>query len=344
MNNSNSPERLNTREQRLYEIRREAERTGRVAFPAESTQWPNATNASAETGYYGRPLLKTPQWTVEVPLYFFVGGMAGAAAVIGAVGEISSADKRLLRDARWLAAIGGLISPALLIADLGMPSRFLNMLRVFKIQSPMSVGSWTLVAFSNSAAATAILGAFRKRRPSRGVQVLRGTAQVASALSGLILSTYTGVLVGATAIPVWNEHVGSLPIHFAASGVSAAASMLELVGNESEALNRIAIGSAVVETAMGASIELNKTPVAMPLKSGVSGWAMRSAGLLSGPVPLVLRLLSLRNSGRKRGLRRSAAVCSLAGSLLTRWAWVRAGRSSAENPAIPLKLDGSSKS
>jgi formate-dependent nitrite reductase membrane component NrfD len=332
---SNADKTRELREQRLHEIRREAREKGAMAFSAV------AKSASTEHGYYGTPLLKRPQWTVEVPLYFFVGGIAGAASVIAAVGKMSSADEKLIRHSRWLAAIGGAISPALLISDLGMPSRFLNMLRVFKIQSAMSVGSWTLVAFSNSAAAAAVLGEFQRRRPNGLVKVITDTAQAASTLTGLVLATYTGVLIGATSIPVWNEHVGTLPIHFATSGTAAAASILELAGNESEALNRIAIGAAAMETFMGASLELDLSPASKPLKSGGSGWAMRGAGLLSGPIPLALRLLSLGMKKRKRELRRAAAVSSIAGSLLTRFAWVGAGKASAGNNSVPLQLNSS---
>jgi formate-dependent nitrite reductase membrane component NrfD len=257
--------------------------------------------------------------------------------VIAAVGKISSADEKLIRHARWLAAIGGAISPALLISDLGMPSRFLNMLRVFKIKSAMSVGSWTLVAFSNSAAAAAVFGEFQRRRPNGFVNVITDAAQAASTLTGMVLATYTGVLIGATAIPAWNEHVGTLPIHFATSGTAAAASILELAGNESEALNKIAIGAAAMETFMGASLELDLSPANRALKSAGSGWAMRGAGLLSGPIPLALRLLSLKN--RNRNLRRAAAISSIAGSLLTRFAWVGAGKVSAADNSVPLKLD-----
>jgi formate-dependent nitrite reductase membrane component NrfD len=324
------------REERLLEIRRKAENSGRVSVPIEPAQSDRA--GLSPSGYYGMPALKRPQWTEEIPLYFFVGGLAGAASVIAAIGRLSSADARLIRHARWLAAIGGIVSPALLIADLGVPSRFLNMLRVFKIQSPMSVGSWTLVAFSNSAAAAAVLGEFDKRRPKGAVSVLTNASQIVSALTGLILSTYTGVLVGATAIPAWNEHVSTLPIHFAASGTAAAAAALELSGNESEALNRIALGAAAVETAMGVSIELSSSPGTKALRSGISGWAMRGAGLLSGPLPLALRLLSLKRNPRNHALHRTAAISSLAGSLLTRWAWIHAGKLSADDPSIPLQL------
>ena len=327
------------REQRLYDIRHEAEKSAGELIRGESNAIPLQTPASPETGYYGTPALKKPQWTQEIPIYFFVGGFAGAASLIAAVGDISSADARLIRDSRWLAAIGGIISPALLISDLGMPSRFLNMLRVFKIQSPMSVGSWTLVAFSNSAAATAVLGELQRRRSNPAIRVMTGTAQAISALTGVILSTYTGVLIGATAIPAWNEHVTTLPIHFAASGTATAAAILELRGNECAALNKIALGAALLETVMGVSIERSSSPASDALKCGSSGWAMRGAGFLSGPLPLGLRLLSLGSSRRKRGLRRAAAISSIAGSLLTRWAWVHAGKVSAQDPSVPLQLN-----
>src|SRR5918993_3586740 len=109
--------------------------------------------------YYDLPLLKSPVWTWEVPAYFFVGGAAGAAAVIGAAATASGGRSDLVRDARWIAAAGAAASAPLLIADLGRPERFLNMLRVFKLRSPMSVGAWTLVAFSNAAAAAAFADA-----------------------------------------------------------------------------------------------------------------------------------------------------------------------------------------
>lgn len=329
------------REQRLLEIRREAE-TRALTQPHGNRHTQPSLQASSENGYYGTPLLKPPQWTVEVPLYFFVGGAAGAAAVIAAVGSLSPANDELVRDAQWLAAIGGAVSPALLVADLGLPSRFLNMLRVFKVLSPMSVGSWTLVVFSSSAAAAAVLGELQYRRGRRPVTVITSAAQIVAALSGLILSTYTGVLLGATAIPVWHEHVASLPIHFAASGVSTAVSMLELKGHDSEALNKIAIGAAAIETAIGASVEQSTTPATKALRSGATGWAMRGAGLLSGPVPLALRLMAVASKSRNPQFRRAAAVCSIAGSLLTRFAWISAGRASASDPSVPLRLTKSS--
>src|SRR5438445_4384962 len=136
------------RERRLFDIRREAEQTGKVKLSGIRPAGAPFPKASPETGYYGVPMLKPPRWTREIPVYFFVGGAAGAAAVIGAIAHYTGADRKLVCDARWIAAAGSVLSPALLIADLGRPSRFLKMLRVFKPQSPMSVGAWTWVGFS----------------------------------------------------------------------------------------------------------------------------------------------------------------------------------------------------
>jgi formate-dependent nitrite reductase membrane component NrfD len=352
-----SPER-ETRELRLQQIRREAElrATSTSELPSVShadahpsnghgalQDFQPAASASPQTGYYGMPLLKTPSWTWEVPIYFFVGGAAGASAMLASVGKLTGADQRMIRDARWLAAIGAAISPPLLISDLGFPRRFLNMLRIFKVQSPMSVGSWTLMSFSSAAVASAVLTELEGRRVFPRIPVLTDVAEIGAALTGLVLATYTGVLVGATAIPVWNAKVSLIPIHFATSGLSTAVSVLELRGHTSSALNKIGIGATVVETAIGASLEFGKKPATEPLHHGPTGWTMRVAGLLSGPLPLALRLLSLTSplrSSRAVKLRKAAAISSIAGSLVTRWAWVYAGRASSKDPKVPLELPG----
>src|SRR5215467_10839243 len=126
------------REKRLEEIRRQAEQYGRLEVVGEPLPGAPLPEASPENGYYQIPLLKQPPWKWQIPLYFFVGGAAGAAAVIGAIADYTGADHQLVRHARWIAAAGSVISPALLISDLGRPERFLAMMRVFKPQSPMS--------------------------------------------------------------------------------------------------------------------------------------------------------------------------------------------------------------
>jgi formate-dependent nitrite reductase membrane component NrfD len=260
------------------------------------------------TSYYDLPVLKPPVWTWEVPAYFFVGGAAGAASVVGLAAQFTGADAKLVRDARWIAMIGSALSAPMLISDLGRPERFLNMLRVFKPQSPMSVGVWTLTGFGGTATAAALVP----------YKPIREAAALGSAVTGLLMATYTGVLLGATANPVWKEHVRLLPLHFGASAFGSAVSLLELRGHRDPALNALATGAAVFETAAAVAIETGNDPVSAPLRTTLT----RVASLLSGPIPLFMRLM---------GSRKGAAAATLAGSLLTRFAWVEAGKMSARN-------------
>jgi hypothetical protein len=328
------------RERRLEEIRQEAERRGQLQVVSTRPSGAPFPQASPEHGYYEIPLLKRPPWTWEIPLYFFVGGAAGAAAVIGAIADYTGADRKLVRDARWIAAAGSVISPALLIADLGRPELFLAMLRVFKPQSPMSVGVWTLLGFSAGAAATAFAEFLTDRYgPSIPVRVMENAGQAASLAFGLPFANYTGVLIGATAIPVWNHSVSDLPLHFAASGLGAAVGLLEVMGHRgSRALQALGLGAALFETWQGIRIESRAHRELTPLKQGMSGWITRTGGLLSGPLPAALRAASLfRNRQTSRSLRRWAAWSAIAGSLITRFAWIRAGHRSAQDWKLPLE-------
>ncbi|HEX8925627.1 MAG TPA: NrfD/PsrC family molybdoenzyme membrane anchor subunit, partial [Terriglobales bacterium] len=191
-------------ESRLLELRSEAANYGKVQAVGARIPGAPFPIASPETGYYGVPLLKQPQWTWEIPLYFFVGGAAASAAIIGAVANWTRDDERLRRDARLVAAAGAGISSMLLIADLGKHERFLNMLRVFKPQSPMSMGAWILALFGTSSGAVATAELLEQRFGWRVMRVLGNIAEPLSVLAALPFSNYTGVLIGATVVPVWN--------------------------------------------------------------------------------------------------------------------------------------------
>ncbi|HKR66492.1 MAG TPA: NrfD/PsrC family molybdoenzyme membrane anchor subunit [Thermoanaerobaculia bacterium] len=253
--------------------------------------------------YEDLPLLKPPVWTWEVPTYFFVGGAAGASAVLAAVAQVTGAGEELVRDARWIAAAGSALSAPLLISDLGRPERFLHMLRVFKVQSPMSVGAWTLAAFGTASSASAFAQLVGERT-NLPVKVIGDASAMLSAATGAVMATYTGVLLGATAIPIWSKHVTMLPVHFGASALGSAVSLLELRGHRHAALNSLGLGAAIFETLANFAIEERVSPM---------------AAAFSGPIPLALRLL---------GARKGAAASTLLGSLLTRFAWVQAGKTS----------------
>ena len=320
-------------EARLEEIREVAAKTAEVPDGLRTSV---RSRQSLEQGsYYGLPALKAPVWTWEVPLYFFVGGAAGMASCIAFVAQLFHANPALVRLSLWTALVGAAICPLLLISDLGRPRRFLNMLRVFKIRSAMSMGAWILVAFSNCV----FLAVLSFELHWRGLVIplsswLLWLAEAGAALTGLLLASYTGVLIGATAIPVWSVNRKLLPPHFLTSGLGSAAGILELAGFLIPATQFLGFFASGAET----MIELmlfarNRSPDA-PLHHGRSGRALLIAGLMEGPVALLLRaLVGATTEGRF-----AAAACFLVGALLSRYAWIWAGRSSVDNPRTLFEL------
>ena len=178
--------------------------------------------------YYGLPIVKRPAWSWEVPWYLFFGGTAGALAAASVAARWTGA-RRLGIRARRLALLGAMVSPALLISDLGRPSRFLNMLRVFRPTSPMSLGSWTLAGFGTS------LGLAEAADTIGLPATVVGTLEGASGVLGPILTNYTAVLLGDTANPIWRGGRATLPFVFSASSMAAAGAALCVCSSTQEA-------------------------------------------------------------------------------------------------------------
>lgn len=317
-------------EDRLDEIRKAAAESARPG----GTGSPPAPEVRGREGYYGLPVLKAPVWTWEIPLYFFVGGIAGMSASLALVAQLFGNEASLVRSALWVAMIGAAVCPPLLIADLGRPGRFLAMLRIAKIQSPMSVGVWILVAFSGCAFVALLAKELIVRGHASALIVgLNWGGECTAALTGLILAAYTGVLIGATANPVWAHNRHALPAHFLAAALGGASGILELLGFIIPATQLIGVAAAAIETLLGIHFELSRLQVNAPLHHGKSATAFRIAGVMAGPGALTLRLLS-----DTAPLRRAAAICFLAGSLLSRYAWIWAGRASAMDPGALFQM------
>lgn len=291
---------------------------------------------NAKPGYHGLPVLKAPVWTWEVPVYFFVGGLAGMAAVLGLAAALTGPGPALavageraafIRTALVLAAGGGLASALLLVMDLGRPRRFLNMLRVFKWRSPMSVGAWILAAFGAATTGGLLLLQLAPTAggaPPAWSRNLFLLCILAAGPLGAILATYTGVLVAATAVPAWFLHRRLLPLHFGTVALGSAAAALELLGFRLEALWALGVVAAAVETGVAVALEARRAGAGdRALREGRAGRLVRGAGLLAGPAALLLRL---------GGLVAPAAVAFLAGALLARFGWMEAGRASAREP------------
>ncbi len=279
-------------------------------------------------GYYGQAVVRPPVWTWEIPVYFFVGGAAGMAPLI-ACSALVLRQIDLAYVALWIAGMGAIVSPVLLIMDLGRPRLFINMLRVFKYQSPMSVGAWILTFFGGFAFPAWFLmllyvsGVF-PGPSSPIILTFVGLFSLGAAIFGLALATYTGVLIGATAIPAWHLHRVLLPIHFGTAGLGCAAAILELAGFQMRPLWVIGILAACVETLLWIWLEFNKHgPADRALHEGRSGWLVRAGEFFAGPLPIVFRLT---------GLVPFAAVSFLLGALISRFGWISAGKFSGADP------------
>ena len=311
-------------EDRLERLREEAGRTGRVAetgIPISGGPIPR--DAVSAPGYYGQPILKPPVWTWQIGLYLFVGGTAGMSGVIALASLVTGESLDFVRAALGVAFTGALISPVLLIWDLGRPARFLNMLRVFKWRSAMSVGVWTLLVFSGFAGSALVLIEGRGFLMQLGVPLtaLSGMTLAlvsGTALSGAVLATYTGVLLGATVVPAWSAHHKLLPFHFGMVGLGSAAAVLELLGFRIAALNAIGLAVAAAETVVGAVMEVSRRgAAARAIHHGTPGRLLRTAALLTGPVALIVRIA---------GWVPIAGVGFLMGAILSRYGWIFAGR------------------
>lgn len=310
-----------------------------AGFPSQGSVWretPSRSFAGEEPTYYDRPLLKEPVWIWSVPLYFYVGGTAGAAAVLGAAAQAMDGGelRGLVRSCRWVAAAGCAVGSALLTFDLGRPERFLHMLRVVRPTSPMSIGSWVLMATASCTLGSALL-AHRKGLPGR----VGDAAGSAGALFGLPLAGYTAVLLTNTAVPLWQEARKSLPPLFMASAASGLASLfglLPLTAREEKIVHRFGLAGKVADLIAMTAVERDTgrvETVGRPLREGLSGALWATARALTG-ASLALSLLP----GRPRVGRVAQGLLGTAGAVALRFAVFHAGKASARDPRATFRL------
>lgn len=279
--------------------------------------------AASFTSYYGRPVLKAPVWrSPDVPAYLFLGGVAGASSVLAAGARATGQAGLETRSTLTAAGAAGL-SLVALVHDLGRPARFLNMLRVFKPTSPMSVGSWILAPYSGAAAVGAAC-ALSRRAPR-----VATAAGAAGAALGPLLATYTGALLADTAIPAWHGGHRHLPFVFGASAAAAAGGVALALAPPAEAApaRRLAVAGGLAEVALVEAMVGSLGRVGDPYRDGRAGRWLR-AGKVLGGVGVATAWAGRRN----RPPSVAAGLTLAAASLCTRFGVFEAGRQSAADP------------
>jgi len=278
--------------------------------------------------YYGLPVLQGPLWrSPEVPGYLFLGGLAGASSVLGAFAQAAGhRDLERVAKAGSLGAIA--VSGVALVADIGRPRRFLNMLRVFKPSSPMSVGSWLLTCFGPASGAAAVC-AVTGRLPRAGA-----AATAAAALLGTGVATYTAALICDTAVPAWHDGHREMPYVFAGSAASAAGGLglLAVSPEQSGQAARFAVLGVAAELTAERLMIKRLGGTAEPYESGRPGVLLRAA-----------QALAVAGAGTALLARRRRAPAALAGgallasSALTRFGVFEAGLASAADPRYTIQ-------
>jgi hypothetical protein len=273
--------------------------------------------------YYGRPILKEPAWRQpDVPLYLFLGGTAGASASIAALAG-PTGRPALARATRLVAAGAAGASVVALVHDLGRPTRFLNMLRVLKPTSPLSIGSWILAPFSGLTAVTAALEV-TGRWPA-----LRRLTGTAAGVLGPAMCTYTAVLLADTATPAWHEARHDLPVLFAGSALAsgAGAALLATPVTESGPARRLGLAGAAAELYAGRRLEHGLGLVSETYRTGRAGRLLKAARALTTAGA------GLSVAGRRSRVAAAAAgVAYLAAGLCTRFGVYGAGVASTRDP------------
>ncbi len=287
-----------------------------------------ASSAGAATAsYYGLPVLNEPVWSArDIAGYLFLGGLAGASAAVGAGAHVTG--RRALARGAKLGAAGAVgLSLAALVHDLGRPTRFLNMLRVLKVTSPMNIGSWLLAGFAPAAMASAA-SEVTGLAPTGGA-----IATAAAAVLGPGVSAYTAALIANTAVPSWHGGHRTMPYVFVASGASAAAGwgLLTAPPTECEPVRRLALVAGPAEIALTKLMEREMGMAAEPYHQGRAGIYMK---LAVGLTALGSLTSSLARRDRRAGIAAGAAL--LLGSAFERFGVFRAGVQSARDPVYTI--------
>lgn len=308
--------------------------------------------------YYGRPVIKKPHWVWPIWVYFWVGGIWSGVSVLGTLLQIFGDKKRdasLLRSAHWLSLAGAGISPMLLILDLQRPERFLHMLRVLKLSSPISVGTYIMTGTAglsglNAASWLAQEGWLpRNSFPAKlaGLIPYRLTG-AAQGIGGLGLGSYTGVLLTATAVPLWAEMKLVLPPLFMASAFSTGAAALTLGqllhGESATQLHRLeATETAALLTELGLlgyTLVTLPPAVRQPALAGRNKFYFGLAVGLGQIAPLFLKTFAPTSLKNANWFNLIQASWVLIGGFFLRVAIVEAGKTTADSAAAYHAITG----
>lgn len=322
---------------------------------------PDPTRELQEKTYYDYPAIKAPLWRWEIIWYFFMGGLAGGCYLLASIAALfgREEDHAVTRVGYYASLLALLPCPPLLIKDLGRPAKFFNMMRVFKIKSAMSMGTWGLLTFSAFSTLTTMIQAARDGLLGRwwGARFLARLPQKLIAIPGSIvaifLGGYTGVLITSTSIAVWSRSkmLGAVFIASAASTSTALISIiLRIVGAPEKTLHKLEqiewvnmlIEIVCLLTYLRTSGRAAKALVGTePTEQGPTFWKLMFGGGLVLPWLLQTLLLIIAPRPKSKKIKRGGAgllvsILVLIGGYFLRHTIIHAGYASSNDARTTL--------
>jgi formate-dependent nitrite reductase membrane component NrfD len=294
--------------------------------------------AHASATYYEQPLLKKPHWEWSVITYLFLGGVMGGSGILVMIAdERAEREADLARSARYVSFVLASACPLVLISHLGRPERFLHMLRIVKFKSVMSMGVWGLIAFSGPATLAAAGQLARDGVLPKWIAAFapRALMKPLQGVIGAFIAGYTGVLLSATAIPVWSKGKRFIPAFSVCSGFSSAcalnAAIVALTGTERtrHKLERLELIASTAEFILLEAFRRHVGELGDPMYGGARGRRLRTFTEIGGIiVPALLGRLPF--GGKTKTL--LASALTLAGGYILRETLIESGKDSADDP------------
>jgi formate-dependent nitrite reductase membrane component NrfD len=310
--------------------------------------------------YYDVSMLQAPVWEGRlIGTYFFLGGLSGASYLLARMSEIFGGKeyRDVSRAGTTVAMMALLPCAPLLIADLGDPSRFHHMLRVFKPHSPMSLGTWVVSGYGGAAAGAVLrewMIATKGEPKTPPAKALDNSLAVITDMAGvplaLLMMSYTGVLLSATATPVWCRNKWLSPL-FTASAIGNGAGAVSLAlqfmqrhrrsraeSAGEKVLDRVSTAAHIAEAVLRYQYVKSLGHLAKPLTHGAQKKYMigSTASLIAAEA---LKYAPLEGRSRKVA-RIASALLSVAGGFALKFGITEAGKPSAEDPE-QARLSGS---
>ena len=321
------------------------DRNGQVEGRVETSHHPRTDAERDDKWYYGIPPIKPAHWAWEIWLYFWFGGIGVGAHLASVAGQLLGwKDKAFFRASRYTVLIAMILSPVLLVLDLGRPERFMNMLRILKLRSPMSTGSWALSVFGGLSGPVAVRQAAEDGLLGRGTLSRLVKALIPARLLSILalpfalyVGAYTGLLLAATSISMWARNWFLMGPTFLASGISTGLSMLSFILHLGEwgekrtlqALHRAERIVLLIEAGLMAASLIRMGRWGKPLRTKKLAPLFFGGTILGG----ILTPLALLFGGKEtRGKSLLTSVLVLLGGLAFRYAMVEGGRMSSRDP------------